>query len=76
MNRIRFGTAGQSESFAAMGYKTSLDVPEYTAKFGLHAFEYQCGHGVGWGRKKPGKWLAGPRKGISFSACTLPILSA
>ena len=52
MNRIRFGTAGQSESFAAMGYKTSLDVPEYTAKFGLHAFEYQCGHGVRLGEEK------------------------
>ena len=36
---IRFGTAGTSESFKAMGYKDSLDVPEYTAKFGLNAFE-------------------------------------
>ncbi len=52
MNRIRFGTAGQSESFAAMGYKSSLDVPEYTARFGLHAFEYQCGHGVRLGEEK------------------------
>ena len=52
MNRIRFGTAGQSESFAAMGYKTSLDVPEYTAKFGLNAFEYQCGRGVRLGEAK------------------------
>ena len=43
---IRFGTAGTSESFKAMGYKDSLDVPEYTAKFGLNAFEYQCGRGV------------------------------
>ena len=38
---IRFGTAGTSESFAAQGYKSSLDVPEYTAKMGLNAFEYQ-----------------------------------
>ena len=41
---IRFGTAGTSDSFAAQGYKSSLDVPEYTAKMGLNAFEYQCGH--------------------------------
>ena len=50
--RIRFGTAGQSESFAAMGYKSSLDVPEYTARMGLDAFEYQCGRGVRLGQEK------------------------
>ena len=44
--KIRFGTAGTSDSFAAQGYKTSLEVPEYTAKMGLNAFEYQCGRGV------------------------------
>ena len=33
--KIRFGTAGTSDSFAAQGYKTSLDVPEYTAQMGL-----------------------------------------
>ena len=44
--KIRFGTAGTSDSFAAQGYKSSLDVPEYTAKMGLNAFEYQCGRGV------------------------------
>ena len=32
--KIRFGTAGTSDSFAAQGYKTSLEVPEYTAKMG------------------------------------------
>ena len=41
--KIRFGTAGTSDSFAAQGYKSSLGVPEYTAKMGLNAFEYQCG---------------------------------
>ena len=50
--RIRFGTAGQSESFAAMGYKSSLEVPEYTARMGLDAFEYQCGRGVRLGQEK------------------------
>ena len=47
---IRFGTAGTSESFKAMGYKDSLDVPEYTAKFGLSARFFgfaaaKCGRG-------------------------------
>ena len=49
---IRFGTAGTSDSFAAQGYKSSLDVPEYTAKMGLNAFEYQCGRGVRLGEAK------------------------
>lgn len=49
---IRFGAAGTSDSFAAMGGKSSLDIPAYTEKFGLHAFEYQCGHGVRLGVDK------------------------
>lgn len=43
---IRFGPAGNSESFAAKGHKTSLEVPGYLAEMGLNAFEYQCGRGV------------------------------
>ena len=50
--KIRFGTAGTSDSFAAQGYKRSLDVPEYTAKMGLNAFEYLCGRGVRLGEAK------------------------
>ena len=50
--RIRFGTAGESDSFAALGYKTSLDIPAYTARMGLDAFEYQCGRGVRLGLEK------------------------
>ena len=66
--KIRFGTAGTSDSFAAQGYKTSLDVPEYTAKMGLNAFEYQCGRGVRLGLDKAAKMaaLAAP-KDILFS---------
>ena len=61
--KIRFGTAGTSDSFAAQGYKSSLDVPEYTAKMGLNAFEYQCGRGVRLGLDKAAKMaaLAGPK---------------
>ena len=55
---IRFGTAGTSDSFAAQGYKSSLDVPEYTAKMGLNAFEYQCGRGVRLGLDKATRMAA------------------
>ena len=48
---IRFGTAGTSDSFEAKGYKSSLDIPAYTAEMGLDAFEYQCGHGVRTGEE-------------------------
>ena len=56
--KIRFGTAGTSDSFAAQGYKRSLDVPEYTAKMGLDAFEYQCGRGVRLGLDKAARMAA------------------
>ncbi len=48
----KFGPAGNSVSFAEMGYKSSLQVPEYLVKKGLDAFEYQCGRGVNIGREK------------------------
>lgn len=47
-----FGPAGNSMSFKEMGYKSSLDVPEYIEKMGLDAFEYQCGRGVNIGEEK------------------------
>ena len=56
--KIRFGTAGTSDSFAALGYKNSLDIPAYTAEMGLDAFEYQCGHGVRLGLEKAAKMAA------------------
>ena len=66
--KIRFGTAGTSDSFEAKGYKSSLDIPAYTAEMGLDAFEYQCGHGVRLGLDKAAKMaaLAAP-KDILFS---------
>ena len=42
----RFGPAGTADSFKAMGYKDTLQLPEYLEKFQLNAFEYQCGRGV------------------------------
>ena len=47
-----FGPAGNSDSFAKMGYKSSLQVPEYLVKMGLDCFEYQCGRGVNIGNEK------------------------
>ena len=49
---IRFGPAGNSESFRTEGYKSSVQVPEYLSKKGLNAFEYQCGRGVNIGAEK------------------------
>ncbi len=48
----KFGPAGNSDSFKAMGYKHSLQVPEYVVKMGLDCFEYQCGRGVNIGLEK------------------------
>ena len=43
---IWFGTAGNSDSFYDMGYKSTSQVPEYIKKMGINAYEYQCGRGV------------------------------
>lgn len=48
----KFGPAGTSDSFKQMGYKSSLQVPEYIEKMGLDCFEYQCGRGVNIGLDK------------------------
>lgn len=47
-----FGPAGNSDSFTAMGYKHSIQIPEYLEKMGLDIFEYQCGRGVNIGLDK------------------------
>ena len=65
---IRFGPAGMGDSFAAQGYKTSLDIPAYTAGMGLNAFEYQCGHGVRLAGDKARKMATlAAEKGMVFS---------
>lgn len=64
----KFGPAGSSDSFAGMGYKGSLDVPEYIVRMGLDAYEYQCGRGVNIGEDKArelGRLAA--EKGVSLS---------
>ena len=42
----KFGPAGNSDSFRAMGYRKTEQVPEYIRRMGLDAYEYQCGRGV------------------------------
>lgn len=41
----RFGTAGTSDSYPVKKFDAAA-LAEYTASFGLTAFEYQCGRGV------------------------------
>ena len=48
----KFGPAGKAASFSEMGYKNSLDVPDYIVKMGLDCYEYQCGRGVNIGEEK------------------------
>ena len=63
-----FGPAGTAESFKAMGYKSSLQIPEYLEKMGLDAFEYQCGRGVNIGEEKAAELgKLAKEKGITLS---------
>lgn len=46
-----FGPAGTPSDYNELGYKNSLDIPDYVEKMELDAFEYQCGQGVRIGEK-------------------------
>lgn len=64
----KFGPAGNSLSFTKMGYKSSLQVPEYLTVMGLNAFEYQCGRGVNIGTGKATELgIIAKEKGITLS---------
>ncbi|MBQ6803164.1 MAG: TIM barrel protein [Clostridia bacterium] len=43
---IRFGPAGNSESFYAQGYKSTWQAPKWLKEMGLSAYEYSFGRGV------------------------------
>ncbi|MCM1545657.1 MAG: TIM barrel protein [Clostridiales bacterium] len=43
---IKFGPSGNSQSFYAMGYKHTVQAPQYLDKFNLDCFEYSFGRGV------------------------------
>jgi len=49
---IKFGPSGNSESFYAMGYKSTEQVPTYLIDKGLDCFEYSFGRGVNMGDEK------------------------
>ncbi len=64
----KFGPAGTGDSFKSLGYKSSLQVPDYLTQMGLDCFEYQCGRGVNIGTEKAeelGK--IAKEKGVSLS---------
>ena len=64
----KFGPAGNSESFSAKGYKSSLQVPQYIVEMGLDCFEYQCGRGVNIGEEKAKQLgILAAEKGITLS---------
>lgn len=44
--RIRFGPAGNSDSFYAQGYTATWQAPKWLSELGLQAFEYSFGHGI------------------------------
>lgn len=44
--KIRFGAAGNPDSFYAAGFKSSVQMPAYLASLGLNAYEYQFSRGV------------------------------
>lgn len=48
---IKFGPAGNSDSFAKAGFKSTVDAPKWLHDMGLNAYEYQCGRGVNIGEE-------------------------
>ena len=46
MSNALFGPGGNSESFYAEGYKSTLDAPAWVRSKGLDAYEYQGGNGI------------------------------
>ncbi len=65
---IKFGPAGNSDSFYADGFKASEDMPKWLKAKGLNAYEYQCGNGVRCGEKTAEKIRSSAKEnGISMS---------
>lgn len=66
--RALFGVAGNSDSFYKDGNKASEQMPAWLSRFGLDAYEYQCGNGVRCGRATAEKIADEARKnGIIMS---------
>lgn len=43
---VKFGPSGNSDSFYALGFQSTLDTPKYLSERGLDAYEYSFGRGV------------------------------
>ena len=50
--QIKFGPSGNSEDFAAAGYKTTEQSAEWVKNLGLNAFEYSFGRGITMGDER------------------------
>ena len=46
---IKFGPAGNAQSFAEARFKATVDAPRWLHEMGLNAYEYQFGRGVNIG---------------------------
>ena len=57
-----FGPAGNGDLFYQNGYKSSEQMPEFLNKYGLDAYEYQCGNGVRVGEETAKKIGEAARK--------------
>lgn len=55
---IKFGPAGNAQSFAEAGFKATVDAPRWLHEIGLNAYEYQCGRGVNIGEETARKIAA------------------
>lgn len=55
---IKFGPAGNAQSFADAGFKATVDAPRWLYEMGLNAYEYQCGRGVNIGEETARKIAA------------------
>ena len=68
---IKFGPAGNSDSFAKAGFKATVDAPKWLSEMGLNAYEYQCGRGVNIGEETAKKiGLEAEKYNISLSLHT------
>lgn len=55
---IKFGPAGNAQSFAEARFKATVDAPRWLHEMGLNAYEYQCGRGVNIGEETARKIAA------------------
>jgi deoxyribonuclease-4 len=46
MNKIKFGPAGNSESFYEQGHRNSVEMPKWLHDMGLEAYEYSVTRGI------------------------------